>query len=170
MHAELVGEQVPAACRLDGVEVADHVGDRHIGRGELLDVAVFALDPRDRGRVTALGHQVAPELADRAEGIVVDLAPRNDRHDGIEQFHQGPEDARLRLSPEAKQDEIVLRQDGIDDLGQHRVLVADHTLEQGGAGVEGMKQVGPEFLADGAGGPVPGTVLEVVERMWLGHD
>ncbi len=44
----------------------------------------------------------------------------------------------------------MLGQDGVDDLGEHGVFVADDTLEERGAGLERLEEVGPEFLADGA--------------------
>ena len=42
VHRQLVGELQAGARRLDRIEVADHVGDRHVGRRELLDVARVA--------------------------------------------------------------------------------------------------------------------------------
>ncbi len=99
VHAELVGEQVPAARRLDGVEVADHVGDGDVGRGELLDVAILALEPGNRRGITALGDEVAAELADRAEGIVIDLAAGDDRDGGVEQLDEAPAGCRVLACP-----------------------------------------------------------------------
>ena len=40
VHRQLVGEDVTAARRLDRIEIADDVGDRDVGRRELLDVAL----------------------------------------------------------------------------------------------------------------------------------
>ena len=42
VHRQLVGELQPAARRLDRIEIADHVGDRDVGRRELLDIARLA--------------------------------------------------------------------------------------------------------------------------------
>ena len=53
VHRQFVAEFVPAARGLDGIDVADHVGDRHVGRGQLLHVALVAVEPRD-GRFVAL--------------------------------------------------------------------------------------------------------------------
>ena len=62
VQGELVGE-VAALGHLDGVDLADEVGDRRVGRGQLLAEAVVAVHPRDR-RVVALGRdQVAGVLA-----------------------------------------------------------------------------------------------------------
>src|SRR4029079_19120946 len=40
VHRQLAGQVVPATRGPDGVHVADDVGDRHVGGGQLLDVAV----------------------------------------------------------------------------------------------------------------------------------
>jgi hypothetical protein len=42
MHRQLVGKQMPAARCLDGIDVTDDVGDRHVGCRELLDEAGVA--------------------------------------------------------------------------------------------------------------------------------
>ena len=79
VHRQLVGEVQPGLRRLDRIDVADHVGDRHVGRGELLDEAVLARQPRDRQRV-ALGRDTrAARAANRVQRVVVNLAPGNDR-------------------------------------------------------------------------------------------
>ena len=56
VDGELVGE-VAALGDLDGVDLADEVGDRRVGRGELLAEAPVAVHPLDRGVVTALGDR-----------------------------------------------------------------------------------------------------------------
>ena len=45
---QFVGDIVPAARRLDRIDVADHVGDGHVRRGQLLHVALLRMQPRDR--------------------------------------------------------------------------------------------------------------------------
>jgi hypothetical protein len=97
LDGQLVAQQVPAARRLDRVDVADDVGDGHVGRGELLDEALVAADPRDGRVVAALGEPRCGRLADRAERVVVDLAAGDHRHLGVEQRDEGAQDAALRL-------------------------------------------------------------------------
>ena len=58
VERELVGE-VAALGDLDRVDLADQVGDRRVGRGQLLAVAVVAVDPVDPRVVAELGDQVA---------------------------------------------------------------------------------------------------------------
>jgi len=47
----------------------------------------------------------------------------------VEEGRQGAQDAAFRLSPQAEKNEVVARQDGVDDLGNYRVFVADDALE-----------------------------------------
>ena len=47
MHGEFAGEVLAAARGLDGIEIADEVGNGDIGRGELFDVALVAVEPCD---------------------------------------------------------------------------------------------------------------------------
>ena len=58
VDGELVGE-VAALGDLDRVDLADEVGDRRVGGGELLAVTTVAVHPLDRRVVAALGDQVA---------------------------------------------------------------------------------------------------------------
>src|SRR5213075_2198958 len=45
MHRQLVGQEVPAAGRLDGIDVADDVGDGDVRRGQFLDEPQLARQP-----------------------------------------------------------------------------------------------------------------------------
>ena len=42
VHGELAGKVLAAARRFDGIEIADEVGNGHVGRGQLFNVAVVA--------------------------------------------------------------------------------------------------------------------------------
>src|ERR1043166_10109587 len=101
MNRELVRQEVPAARGPDGVEGANEIRERHVGRGELLDVAVVAAHPGDRRVVPGLGEDVAGELRDRGERVVVDLATGADGHRLVEQSDERAQNARLRLTPQA---------------------------------------------------------------------
>ena len=64
----------PPRAAPDGIDVADHVGDGHVGRGQLLDVALVRSQPGDRRLVAALRDEVAAAPAERPQRVVVDLA------------------------------------------------------------------------------------------------
>ena len=48
----------------------------------------------------------------------------------VEQRRQRAEDARLRLAAQAEQDEVVPREDRVDELRDHGVVVADDAGKQ----------------------------------------
>ena len=97
--------------RLDRIDVADHVGDRHVRRRQLLDVARLARQPANRHLVAFGLDALLAERRERRDRVVVDLALRNHRQPLVEQRRQRAQDARLRLAAQAEQDEMVARQD-----------------------------------------------------------
>ena len=86
VDGQLVREQVPAARGLDGVYVADDVGDRDVGRGELFDEARVALDPAD-GRVFAVALDCLSAVGrDGIKRIVVYLGAGDDGYALVQQI------------------------------------------------------------------------------------
>ena len=77
VNGEFVGE-VAALGDLDGVDLADEVGDGDVGGGELFGVALVAGEPVDLEVVALLGEAGAAGEADGVEGVVVDLAAADD--------------------------------------------------------------------------------------------
>ncbi len=65
MDRELVGE-VATFGDLDRVDFTDEVGDRRVGRRELLAEAAVAVHPLDRRVVAALGDEMTRVRRDRA--------------------------------------------------------------------------------------------------------
>ena len=116
VHRQLAGQLQPAVRGLDRVDVADHVGDGDVRRCQLLDVARLARQPADAHRVAVGGHLLAAVRRQRRQRVVVDLAARDDGDHLVEQRGQRAQDAGLGLAAQPEQDEIVPRQDGVDDL------------------------------------------------------
>ena len=156
MHGELVGKIGAGARGLDGIEIADQVGDRDIGRGELFDVALVARHPRDGRSVAALGDQVARVLRDGPVGIVANLRSGNIGRNGIEQFGQCAQDAALGLAAQAEQDEVLAREDGVDDLRHDGVVKADDAGEDRVANfsrslvLQAADEIGAQLVLDAA--------------------
>ena len=67
---------------------------------------------------------------DRRVGVVVDLGALDDRHPLVEQVDQRADHAGLRLAALAQEDHVVTGQEGVLQLGEHGVLVAEHLGEQ----------------------------------------
>ena len=58
--------------------------------------------------------------------------------------------AALGLSAQAQQDEVVAREQGVDHLRDHRVVVADDAGEEFVAALDDAEQVGADFVLDAA--------------------
>src|SRR5262249_20820226 len=94
-------------------------------------------------------REPAAGRAQRRQRVVVDLAARHDRQPLVEQQRQRAQDARLRLAAQAEQDEVVARQDRVDDLGDDRVVVADDAGKERAARAQLADQVVADFSLDG---------------------
>ena len=147
MDRQLVGE-VAAFGDLDRVDLADEVGDRRVGRRELLAEAAVAVHPLDRRLVAALGDEHARVRRDRVERVVVDLAAGDDRHPLVEQVHERADDARLRLAALAEEDDVVAGEQRVRELRHDGVLVTDDAVDERLAREQLAHRVGAELLLD----------------------
>ena len=130
VDGQLVGQLQAAARGLDGIDVADHVGDGDVGRRQLFHVPRVARQPRDERVVAFGGDAPAARRADRRERIVVDLTAGHHRQVLVQERRQRAQDPALRLAAETEEDKVVPRQDGVDQLGNDRLVVADDAGEE----------------------------------------
>ena len=130
VHGQFVGDVLPAARRLDRVDIADHVGDGDVGRGQLLDVAMIAVEPGDGGLV-ALLRRSGRGSGGRSAGTGC-RGSRSLRHRAHTRRAAGEhaDEPRLGLPAQSEQNEVVPRKHGVDHLRNHRVFVADDAGEQ----------------------------------------
>ena len=117
--------QVPALGDFDGVDLADEVGDGGVGSGQLLAVALRAVDPVDRRGLAQFLDPVQGVARDRVVGVVVDFGAGDDGHPLVQQADQGPDDPGLGLTALAQEDEVVAGQDGVLQLGDDGLLEAE---------------------------------------------
>ena len=160
-------DEVAALGDLDRVDLADEVGDRRVGGGELLAEATVAVHPLDRGLVAALGEQHAGVLRDRVVRVVVDLAAGDDRHPLVEQRGERADHAGLRLTTLAEEDHVVAGDERVLELGQDGVLVADDAFDERTSLGDARQRVGPHLLLDRA--RLPSVGLELAEGSGTGH-
>ena len=133
VHGELASELLAGTCGLDGVDVADEVGYGDIRGGELFDVSVVGGKPGDGSIVAQLRDEVAGEAGEWGVGIVAELGAADVGGLGVEQGGEGAQDAALGLTTEAEEDEVVAGEDGVDDLRDDGIVVADDAGEERGA-------------------------------------
>ena len=152
MNGELAREFVPATRGLDRIDVANQIGDGDVGRGELFDIAMVSREPCDGRSLFLFGNQLLAAAADGGIGIVVNLAAGNVWQLRIKQRGQGAQDAALGLSPQAEQDEVVAREDGVDDLRDDRIVVTDDAGKDRSVGVltQARHQVLAHLVLDAA--------------------
>jgi hypothetical protein len=166
VDGQLVGEIAPLG-HLDGIDLADEVGDGDVGRRQLLAVAAVARDPHHAGGLALLGHQLTAGLADRGERVVVDLAAGHRRQLLVEQPDQHPGDPRLGLTALAAEDEILAAEDRVLDLRDDRIVVADDARQKRLAAPQARDEVVPHLLLDRFA--LPATVAEVADCLWFRH-
>jgi hypothetical protein len=147
VHRQL-GAELQAALRgLDRIDVADHVGDGHVRRGQLFDIARLARQPAHRHLIAFGLDALLAEGRQRRDRIVVDLAVGNDRDPLVEQRGQRAQDARFRLAAQAEQDEVMPRQHGVHELRDDRVVVADDAGKEGFFPLQTLRQVLADLVA-----------------------
>ena len=150
VDGQLVGDVLAAARRLDRVDIADHVGDRDVGSGELLDVALVAMQPRDGGLFAALGDQFEASPAGGAVRIVVDFTTLHVRGKLVEQRGELPDEACFGLAAQTQKDEIVAGKNGVDYLRDDRIVVSQNAWKQGIAPLNLTDEIAAEFVLDGS--------------------
>ena len=132
VDGQLVGEVEPAASGPDGVDVPDHVGNGHVGSGQLLHVTGFPGQKGDGRLVSHLFHPVAAGPAVGTEGIVVDLAAGHDRDFLVQELGEPPQNPGLGLTAQPQKDQVVTGQNGVDHLGNHRLVIPHDARKQPG--------------------------------------
>ena len=92
-------------------------------------------------------HQAA-SLTNRRVRIVVDLAAFDRRRSLVEQPYKLTQDPALSLSPKSKQDEVVTRQQRIDNLRNNRIVVTNDAWKYNFTPIEPGSQVLAQFVFD----------------------
>src|ERR1035438_6287323 len=109
VDGELVGDVLAAAGGLDGVDIADHVGDGDVRGGQLFDVALVAVEPRDGHVVRLIGHQIAAAAANGSVRVVVNFAAGQVRRPFVEQGCELADEAGFGLAAQSQENEVVAR-------------------------------------------------------------
>ncbi len=104
---------------------------------------------------------------DRSKRIVVDFRAGDDRNSLVEQFGELANDAALCLSAQAEQDDVVPRQNGVDELRNDRFVVTDNARKKFLAGAQFFDQIEAQFVFDREG-LIPGRP-EFAKSSWVIH-
>jgi len=82
--------------------------------------------------------------------IVADFTTSDDRDFGVEKIDEATKNAAFGLAAQAEQNEIVAREKRIDDLRDYGVVVAMNAREDCFVALDGAKEIGANFVFDGA--------------------
>ena len=159
----------PPAGGADGVDVADDVGDGHVGSRELLHVALRRTQPFDRGLVTALREEVAGVLAQGVERVVVDLRAGHAGNERVEQGGEAAQEPALGLAAQAEEDHVVAGEHGVRDQRNHGVLVAEHAGEELLSRLELTDEVSAHLLLDARLASHDSALLQLAKGPRGGH-
>jgi hypothetical protein len=138
---------------LDGVDVADEVGDGGVGGGELLGVALVAVPPRHRQVVAQLGGPAAGLGGDGVVGVLAQLGALDHGRPLVEQVDDRAQQARLALAAFAQQHDVVPGDQGALELREHGGLEPDDA----GPRVAPLAERGEQVVAD--------LVLDATQRV-----
>ena len=123
--------EVTPLGHLHRVDVADQVGDRRVGRRELLGVPLVAVAPRDAQVVAVRRRRLLGGDGDGLVGVLAELGAGDDRGPLVEQRDQRAQEPGLALAALAEQHDVVareqrpldLRDDGVGEAVQARPRV-----------------------------------------------
>ncbi len=130
VNRPLVRVVEPLRRGLNRVDVADEVGNRDVRGREFFPVSGIAVEPLDLDVVPVLLDEIHAALAHWLEGVVIDFASLDDGNELVEKIHETPNDSRLRLAAEAKENHVVPCEQCVYDGGRYGFLVADDCGEE----------------------------------------
>src|SRR6185437_5062540 len=127
---ELVGKIAAALGCANGVDVADDVGNGYVRRGEFFDITAIAREPGDRYGLAFESSTFAAGAANGAVRIVVDFAAVDYGDFVVEKTDEFAQNTRFRLTAEAQQNKVMPRKNRVDDLRDHRIVIAANSGEE----------------------------------------
>ena len=85
---------------------------------------------------------------DGLKRIVVDFRAGDDRNLIVEQLGELTNDAALRLAAQSEQDDVVLRENRVDELGNDGFVVADDAGKEFFAALQFLDEIGAQLVFD----------------------
>jgi hypothetical protein len=130
--------------------------------------STYRRQPGNRHRVALAGLTGAAGGAQRREGIVMNLAVRDDGDFLVEEARQRSKQPGLGLAAQSEEDEIVPGQDRVHHVRDNRLVVANDPGEQRRARAKARNQVLSQFVLDGSVRDASGgdSFAEPAESRW----
>src|ERR1035437_3354597 len=106
-------------------------------------------------------------MANGMERVVVDFTTGNDGNCGIQQRDERSQDSALGLAAKTQEDEVMFREDGINDLRCDRVFETDDAGKYGFPRIQLAQQVGAHLVLDADTAKM--GILQFAQRLWFLH-
>ena len=116
----------------------------------MIHIAFCSRQPRDGRIVPELAQLVATGFANGCGRMVANLTTGDVRDPFVQQRNQHADQPRLGLPAQSQQDEIVARQNRVDDLRDHRLLETDDAREERLALLQFAQQILAQLILDAA--------------------
>ena len=107
---------------------------------------VSSSESRCPPRAALIGSRSPIRSAIVTSGVAPISRFAHDRNALVEEAGEGAEDPALGLAAQAEENEMVPRQNGVDQLRDDRVLVADDAGQQGISRFQAAEEVGAELV------------------------
>ena len=85
---------------------------------------------------------------DGMKGIVVNFRAGDDGNSIVEQFGELTNDAALGLATQSQQDDVVFRENRVDELGNNGFVVADNAGKEFFTGAQFLDEVRAQLVFD----------------------
>ena len=139
---------MPAFGGLDGIDVADNVCDGDVRSRQLFDKARIAINPGNGCGILVQLDRLPSVSADRMKRIVVDFRTGNDRNLLVEKICELANDAALRLAAQSQQNQIMPRENCIDELRHDGFVITNNAGKKSLAAFQLTNQVSAQFVFD----------------------
>ena len=129
MH-DVLARQMPPFGMFDQVDFTNQVGNRDVRRRQLFVIAIIPSNPLDWRIISFLDNEIPGILRQRGERVIVDFAASNNRRPLVEKLRQHPQHLRLALTTQPKKQEVMLRQEPVDNLRHDRFVIPQDAGKQ----------------------------------------
>src|ERR1700730_4729742 len=157
-----------ALCGFNRIDIANYVGDSDVWSRKLLHKTCVSIEPLDMSHVAVALQCLPSEGGYWLKRIVVNFRTGNYRKAFIQQFGQLADYPAFRLAAQAEQNEVVSRQDGVDQLRDNGVVVANDPGKKFFPRAQFRDQVCTQLVFDRAR-TIP-TIFQLPKRLCVFHE
>ena len=127
-QAEMYGSLVVQGStlgNLDRIDLTDKIGGTHIGGSEFLNKTSIPRDIVYREFISQFLKLTLTVNTYRVKRVIMNGTAFNGGHLFIQEVYHGPDKPALALTSFTQQNHVMSAEDGIHQIGNHRLIIAD---------------------------------------------